>query len=140
MQSRPEIAEEEDGGPEERAEHRGFPVPSPQQQAAWPGAELPEHLETTFRLWFDRTSPNSLPLRIEFQPKSYLRLVFGAVPAEDTTVVKSFTDAIPGAQTGEASITRAAFRRPGAEMQVRPSPGALADPELASRSKALAPR
>jgi hypothetical protein len=35
---------------------------------------------TNFRLWFDRTSPDLLPLRFEFRPKSYLRLVFQAVP------------------------------------------------------------
>jgi len=34
---------------------------------------------TNFRLWFDRTSPDLLPLRFEFRPKSYLRLVFQAV-------------------------------------------------------------
>lgn len=35
---------------------------------------------TTFHLWFDRTSSDLLPLRFEFRPKSYLRLVFQAVP------------------------------------------------------------
>ncbi|MGD0619993.1 MAG: hypothetical protein ABSB67_20305, partial [Bryobacteraceae bacterium] len=43
--------------------------------------------ETTFRVWFDRTSPNLLPLRFEFQPKSYLRLTFEALPAEDPGTV-----------------------------------------------------
>lgn len=33
---------------------------------------------TVFRLWFDRTSTNLLPLRFEFRPRSYLRLVFDA--------------------------------------------------------------
>jgi hypothetical protein len=33
---------------------------------------------TTFRLWFDSASDDLLPLRFEFRPKSYLRLVFTA--------------------------------------------------------------
>jgi hypothetical protein len=37
--------------------------------------------ETEFRLWFDRSSSNPLPLRFDFRPKSYLRLVFDAEPA-----------------------------------------------------------
>ena len=45
--------------------------------------------ETTFRVWFDRTSPNLLPLRFEFQPKSYLRLAFEALPAEDSATVRA---------------------------------------------------
>jgi hypothetical protein len=65
-------------------------------------------VETTFRVWFDRTSPNALPLRFEFQPKSYLRLVFEAVPAGDPAVVKAFSDPLP--QPGTAAISRAAFR------------------------------
>ena len=36
--------------------------------------------ETVFRLWFDRASANPLPLRFEFRPKSYLKLVFDAQP------------------------------------------------------------
>jgi hypothetical protein len=48
--------------------------------------------ETTFRVWFDRTSPNLLPLRFEFQPKSYLRLAFEASPAEDPGTVRAFTE------------------------------------------------
>jgi len=36
---------------------------------------------TNFRLWFEAGSPNFLPLRFEFKPKSYLRLVFDAEPA-----------------------------------------------------------
>jgi hypothetical protein len=67
-------------------------------------------VETTFRVWFDRTSPNALPLRFEFQLKSYLRLVFEAVPAGDPAVVKSFADASLGAQPSGSSISRAAFR------------------------------
>ena len=31
---------------------------------------------TTFRLWFEKGSANFLPLRFEFKPKPYLRLVF----------------------------------------------------------------
>jgi len=65
-------------------------------------------VETTFRVWFDRTSPNALPLRFEFQPKSYLRLVFEAEPAGDPVVVRAFADA--GPQPGGSSIPRAAFR------------------------------
>ena len=33
---------------------------------------------TTFRLWFDSASDDLLPLRFEFRPKSYLKLVFTA--------------------------------------------------------------
>jgi hypothetical protein len=33
---------------------------------------------TNFRLWFDRSTPDLLPLRFEFKPKSYLKLVFQA--------------------------------------------------------------
>ena len=47
--------------------------------------------ETTFRVWFDRASPNPLPLRFEFQPKAYLRLAFEALPAEDPATVRAFT-------------------------------------------------
>ena len=67
-------------------------------------------VETTFRVWFDRTSPNALPLRFEFQPKSYLRLVFEAVPAGDPAVVKSFADAGLGPQPDVAPVARAALR------------------------------
>jgi hypothetical protein len=31
-----------------------------------------------FRLWIDDGSPRPLPLRIEYQPKAYLRLMFEA--------------------------------------------------------------
>jgi hypothetical protein len=65
-------------------------------------------VETTFRVWFDRASPNALPLRIEFQPKSYLHLVFDAQPEGDPAVVKAFAD--PGPPPGGTSISRAAFR------------------------------
>ena len=66
-------------------------------------------VETTFRVWFDRASPNDLPLRFEFQPKSYLRLVFEAVPVEDPAIVKSFADVGLGAEPGSAAISRATF-------------------------------
>lgn len=36
--------------------------------------------ETAFHLWFDSRSQNPLPLRFEFRPKSYLRLMFEAQP------------------------------------------------------------
>jgi hypothetical protein len=39
---------------------------------------------TNFRLWFDPASPDFLPLRFEFRPKSYLRLVFQAMPPTTT--------------------------------------------------------
>ena len=55
--------------------------------------------ETTFRVWFDRTSPNSLPLRFEFQPKSYLKLVFEAQPAADPAVVRAFAEPVAHART-----------------------------------------
>lgn len=63
-------------------------------------------VETTFRVWFDRASPNALPLRFEFQPKSYLRLVFEAEPVEDPAVVKVFADPGPGG----GPVARAALR------------------------------
>ncbi len=36
---------------------------------------------TDFRLWIEEGDPRPIPLRIEFQPKSYLRLTFEAEPA-----------------------------------------------------------
>ncbi len=36
---------------------------------------------STFRLWFEQGSANFLPLRFDFKPKSYLRLVFDEEPA-----------------------------------------------------------
>jgi hypothetical protein len=61
--------------------------------------------ETAFRVWFDRTSPNLLPLRFEFQPKSYLRLAFEALPAEDPGTVRAFAEpaAAPAIKTPSAS-------------------------------------
>ncbi|HMF76194.1 MAG TPA: hypothetical protein VK604_11075 [Bryobacteraceae bacterium] len=35
---------------------------------------------TTFRLWFESGAANFLPLRFEFKPKGYLKLVFDAEP------------------------------------------------------------
>jgi hypothetical protein len=35
---------------------------------------------TPFRLWFETGSPNFLPLRFEYKPKGYLKLVFDAEP------------------------------------------------------------
>jgi hypothetical protein len=35
---------------------------------------------TPFRLWFENGSPNFLPLRFEYKPKGYLKLVFDAEP------------------------------------------------------------
>lgn len=37
---------------------------------------------TSFRLWFDNSSADVLPLRFEFRAKSYLRLVFQALPVD----------------------------------------------------------
>ena len=34
--------------------------------------------ETPFSVWYDASSPNFLPLRFEFRPKSYLKLIFQA--------------------------------------------------------------
>ena len=37
--------------------------------------------ETLFRLWMDKASDSLVPVRIEFQPRSFLRLTFEALPA-----------------------------------------------------------
>jgi hypothetical protein len=37
--------------------------------------------ETLFRVWMDEASDSVVPVRIEFQARSYLRLTFEAVPA-----------------------------------------------------------
>jgi hypothetical protein len=36
--------------------------------------------EVTFRLWLDETTDSIIPVRIEFQPRSFLRLTFEALP------------------------------------------------------------
>jgi hypothetical protein len=41
--------------------------------------------DTVFRLWFDHASANPLPLRFEFWPRSYLKLVFDAQPASPSS-------------------------------------------------------
>jgi len=41
--------------------------------------------QTTFRLWIEDGEANALPLRIEFQPRSYLRLCFEVDPEASTT-------------------------------------------------------
>lgn len=41
--------------------------------------------QTTFRLWIEDGLANALPLRIEFQPRSYLRLSFEVDPQASTT-------------------------------------------------------
>jgi len=38
--------------------------------------------ETEFRIWVQRGAVRPLPLCVEYQPKSYLRLAFEAVPTE----------------------------------------------------------
>jgi hypothetical protein len=43
---------------------------------------------TTFRLWFDNAAPDLLPLRFEFHPKSFLKLVFTAVPQPEEGITK----------------------------------------------------
>jgi hypothetical protein len=43
---------------------------------------------TAFRLWFDKAAPDLLPLRFEFRPKPYLKLVFTAVPQPEETITK----------------------------------------------------
>jgi hypothetical protein len=48
---------------------------------------------TNFRLWYEQGSPNFLPLRFDFKPKSYLRLVFDADPHA------------PAERTGSASLS-----------------------------------
>jgi hypothetical protein len=71
--------------------------------------------ETTFHVWFDRSSPNSLPLRFEFQPKSYLKLVFEAQPAPDPTMdpamVKAFAEPMSHAPAAASAALRTAFRQ-----------------------------
>jgi hypothetical protein len=37
--------------------------------------------ETPFRLWLDEASESVVPVRFEFQPRSFLRLTFEAVNA-----------------------------------------------------------
>ena len=37
--------------------------------------------ETVFRLWLEEASESIVPVRIEFQPRSFLRLTFEADPA-----------------------------------------------------------
>jgi len=37
--------------------------------------------ETLFRLWLETTSDSIVPVRFEFQPRSFLRLTFEALPA-----------------------------------------------------------
>jgi hypothetical protein len=41
--------------------------------------------QTTFRLWIEEGPANALPLRIEFQPRSYLRLSFEVDPKASPT-------------------------------------------------------
>jgi len=38
-------------------------------------------VESPFRLWLEGASDSIVPVRIEFQPRSFLRLTFEAVPA-----------------------------------------------------------
>ena len=37
--------------------------------------------ESLFRVWLEDASDSIVPVRIEFQPRSFLRLTFEAVPA-----------------------------------------------------------
>jgi hypothetical protein len=50
---------------------------------------------TAFKLWFDRTTPDLLPLRFEFRPKSFLRLVFKAVLATGEPPNRTAADSSP---------------------------------------------
>ena len=43
------------------------------------------HERTQFTVWFQKDSANILPLRFEFKPKSYLKLVFDAQPDNRST-------------------------------------------------------
>jgi hypothetical protein len=43
---------------------------------------------STFRVWFDNNNPNLLPLRFEFRPKSYLRLVYEATVPKTVNPVR----------------------------------------------------
>jgi hypothetical protein len=38
--------------------------------------------KTPFRLWYEKDSPNYIPLRIEYRAKSFLKLVFEHEPRE----------------------------------------------------------
>ena len=44
--------------------------------------------QSTFRLWIEDGRANALPLRIEFQPRSYLRLSFEVDPQASTTALE----------------------------------------------------
>ena len=37
--------------------------------------------QATFRLWLEDAADSIVPVRIEFQPRSFLRLTFEAIPA-----------------------------------------------------------
>ena len=67
--------------------------------------------ETAFRVWFDRTSPNSLPLRFEFQPRSYLKLVFEAQTGADPALMKGFAESVPHVAAAQPATLRSAFRQ-----------------------------
>jgi hypothetical protein len=52
--------------------------------------------ETLFRLWFDRASANPLPLRFEFWPRPYLKLVFDAQrPSPSSGARETWAAALP---------------------------------------------
>lgn len=48
-----------------------------------------------FQLWFDRTSANPLPLRFEYRPRSYLKLVFNAEKAPKSASLANTADEVP---------------------------------------------
>jgi len=54
--------------------------------------ELETKSETEFRIWFDPASPAALPKRIEFRPKSFLRLIFEHDPAAAGPVLRPLSD------------------------------------------------
>ena len=44
--------------------------------------------ETQFKIWIDESSGSRLPVRIEFQPRSFLRLAFEFEPVRESTAVR----------------------------------------------------
>lgn len=49
----------------------------------------PDNSESTFRIWVEQDGSSKLPMRIEFQARSFLRLVFEYDPTLDQTTSKS---------------------------------------------------
>lgn len=51
--------------------------------------------EQDFQLWFDRGSDNPLPLRFEYRPRSYLKLVFSAEADRSADPLAEKVDEVP---------------------------------------------